>query len=385
VRAILAIDSFKGCLSSSEAEKAAARAFDRDDTVIEVPVSDGGEGFSEILTSALGGKRKTARVHDPMGNPIDASYGIVHGGEVAVIDIASASGLTLVPEQRRNPLYASSYGSGELISDAIDEGVESIWIGMGGSATCDAGIGMLQALGYRFSTPSGMVQNPVLANITSIDPDHRHRGLSSVRFTVFHDVAAPLYGRGGAALSYSMQKGAGQQMALSLDGWLYSISALYSRYCGFPVGEVPGAGAAGGIGAAAIAVLHAKAKNGIEGFLDIVDFQSYLEGPYILVTGEGKTDRQTLQGKTPLGVLEYVRDRDPLFGRDPSRKAILLAGKVEDEFLLREAGFDSVIQVTPEGTPLSLAMEKETAKRNITESLRGALKCLSGVGETCLD
>lgn len=373
MKAVLAIDSYKGCLTSSEAEQAALSAFSAEDSVTMVPVSDGGEGFSSILTGILGGTMKEVDAHDPLGNPIKARYGLIRDSQVAVIETAAATGLSLVPPSRRNPLYETSYGTGELIADALDEGVSQIWIGIGGSATCDAGLGLLQALGYRFITSSGIVDNPVMANILSIDDTHAHRGLKSVRISAFYDGDIPFCGRGGAALGFSPQKGAGPRMAEALDNWMHMICELYSRYCGFPVMNAEGSGAAGGIGGALQSVLHARMLHGVKHFLEVIGFENSLTSengyPCIVITGEGKSDFQTLTGKLPLGVLHYVRSY-----AHPSTPVILLSGKVEDPVEFYRAGFDEVVEVTPEGTPEELFTDSALAKENIRKALEPVLQ-----------
>ena len=372
MKAVLAIDSFKGCLSSEEVEKAASLAFTEEDTVICIPVSDGGEGFSSILTGILGGTIKTIDAHDPLGNPIRASYGLVDDGSLAIIDVASASGLSLVPQSRRNPLYETSFGTGELISDALDEGVSEIWIGLGGSATCDAGLGMLQALGYKFLTPSGIVDNPVMANIIRVDDTHVHRGLRRVKFSAFYDGNIPFCGKDGAAIGYSPQKGAGPQMAQALDSWLNLVCGLYSRYSGMPVMYADGAGAAGAIGGAMLTFLHATMKQGVKSFLEAVSLENYLSpengSPCIVVTGEGRSDFQTLTGKLPLGVLHYVRTH-----AHPSTAVILLSGRVDDPVEFYRVGFDEVVEVTPRETPEDLVSDRALALKNIPSALGGVL------------
>ena len=373
MKAVLAIDSYKGCLSSIEAERAAAKAFDEGDDLVLVPVSDGGEGFSSILTGILGGKMKEVPSHDPLGNPIIASYGLVDGGRVAVIETAAASGLSLVPPSRRNPLYETSFGTGELIADALDEGVDEIWLGIGGSATCDAGLGLLQALGFRLMTPSGIVDNPVMANIIRIDDTHSHRGLKRVKISVFYDGNIPFCGPGGAALGYSPQKGAGPQMAQALDSWMHIICDLYSRYWGFPLMHAEGAGAAGGIGGALRAVLHSGMRQGVKSFLEAVHFEDHLssgdDSPLIVVTGEGRSDFQTLTGKLPLGVLHYVRSHS-----DTSSAVVLLSGRVEDPVEFYRAGFDEVVEVTPRETPSEKVTDPSLAQENIPKALEPVIR-----------
>lgn len=374
MKAILAIDSFKGCLSSAQAEEAAAAAFPEGETV-SIPVSDGGEGFSRIVTGMLGGTMRTARCSDPLGRSIEASYGIVRGGRVGVIETAAASGLGQLSKDELNPLAASSYGTGELIADALEEGVEEIWLGLGGSATCDGGTGMLQALGYKLVTSDGILPDgrTVLGNILEIDSSHRHKALSRCRITGFYDVSVPFYGTGGATRMFAPQKGAGPEMVEALDNWMGRICGLYSMLSGREIRNIPGSGAAGGIGGALRAFLGASMTPGIWHVLDLSGMGRALDTCTLVVTGEGRADIQTLRGKVPRGVLDYVREYDSECGGGRKTRVVLLAGQVSDRQELTEAGFDKVIQATPEGTDPEEAMQPHIAMANITEALKVSL------------
>lgn len=370
MNAILAIDSFKGCLTSREAEAAAAQAFGEDDDFVCIPVSDGGEGFSALLTEALGGTFRTVEASDPLGNPVRARYGLVRGGRTAIIETAAASGLTLVPPERRDPLHATSYGTGELIADALDEGVEEIFLGLGGSATVDGGIGMLQALGYRFITPYGFVVpgRAVCSDIIGVDDSTRHPRLRRVDFCGFYDVDVPFCGPGGAAELFAPQKGAGPGMVGVLEEWMQQVCAVMARYSGREVRTTPGAGAAGGIGGALHAFLHAEMTAGVTRFLDLVGMQVSLDMGYdTVITGEGRADRQTLRGKVPKGVLDYVSARS----RVHPASVYLIAGEVADRELLREAGFADILQVTPPGA--ADALDRDRAATRITDAVRRLL------------
>lgn len=388
MKAIIAMDSFKGCLTSAEAGKAALKAF-ADGEAEVIPVSDGGEGFSTILTESLGGSFRAVSCHDPLGRSIKARYGII--GRTAIIETAAASGLGLLRKDELNPLLATSYGTGELISDALEYDCEEIWLGLGGSATCDGGTGMLQALGYRFlpddsgSFVSGDVQraapreesvsrnipNVILKDIHGIDIPERNKLLDSCKITGFYDVSAPFCGTGGAARMFAPQKGADPEMVESLDVWLTMLCEVYSKYSGKDVLNIPGAGAAGGIGGALGGVLGASMVQGIQKVLDISGLDSKLESCDIVITGEGRADAQTLRGKVPVGVLEYVRAHTVPVHRP---KVILIAGQVSDRQQILNAGFDAVLQITPEGMPLSEALDPVTASANITQSMQSYLQ-----------
>lgn len=396
MKAIIAIDSFKGCLTSAEAGKAALKAFAEGEAEV-IPVSDGGEGFSTILTESLGGSFRTVSCHDPLGRSVNARYGIV--GRTAIIETAAASGLGLLRKEELNPLLATSYGTGELISDAPEYGCEEIWLGLGGSATCDGGTGMLQALGYRFlpedggsvvygniprrilkedssvyesiSSDFGNIPRVILKNIYGMDSSSRSKLLDSCRITGFYDVSVPFCGPGGAARMFAPQKGADPEMVESLDRWLTMLCGVFSKYSGEDVLNIPGAGAAGGIGGALGGVLGASMVQGIQKVLDISGLDSKLESCDIVITGEGRADAQTLRGKVPVGVLEYVRAHTVPVHRP---KVILIAGQVSDRQQILNAGFDAVLQITPEGMPLSEALDPVTASANITQSMQSYLQ-----------
>ena len=395
MKAIIAIDSFKGCLTSVEAGEAALEAFSAGEADV-IPVSDGGEGFSTILTESLGGSFRTVSCHDPLGRSINARYGIV--GRAAIIETAAASGLGLLRKEELNPLLATSYGTGELISDALEYGCEEIWLGLGGSATCDGGTGMLQALGYRFlpedggsvvygniprrilkedssvyesiSSDLGNIPRVILKNIYGMDSSSRSKLLDSCRITGFYDVSVPFCGPGGAARMFAPQKGADPEMVESLDRWLTMLCGVFSKYSGKDVLNIPGAGAAGGIGGALGGVLGASMVQGIQKVLDISRLDRKLDSCDIVITGEGRADAQTLRGKVPVGVLEYVRAHTVPVHRP---KVILIAGQVSDRQQILNAGFDAVLQITPEGMPLSEALDPVTASANITRTVRSYL------------
>ena len=338
MKALIAIDSFKGCLTSAQAGKAALAAFDEGEAEV-IPVSDGGEGFSAILTESLGGSFRTVSCHDPLGRPIKARYGLV--GRTAIIETAAASGLGLLRKEELNPLIATSYGTGELLLDAIEYGAEEIWLGLGGSATCDGGTGMLQALSRK--------------------------SLNLCKITGFYDVSVPFCGPGGAARMFAPQKGATPKMVEELDFRLSRLCEIYSELSGKDVLNIPGSGAAGGIGGALGGVLGATMVQGISKVLEISGFDRKLESCDLVITGEGCADAQTLKGKVPVGILEYVRAHS-VTGKRP--KIVLLAGQVPDRQQLLDAGFDAVLQITPDGMPLSEALNPATASANITRTIR---------------
>ena len=343
MKVVIAIDSFKGCLSSKEANEAAAEGIRRaypDAEIIKVPVSDGGEGYMEAFHAAIGGKLEEVMVRDPLMRPVTAKY--LLQGETAVIEIAQASGLTLLTKEERNPMVATSYGTGQLVADAVRKGARHIIIGLGGSATSDAGIGMLKALISAF-TKHGQWDD-----ITAF---------KDVTFTIASDVKNPLYGEKGAAHVFAPQKGATPEMVLRLDERARKFAELSAKHFGFDRSQMPGAGAAGGLGYAFLQYLDAKSMSGIQLLLDTIRFKELVKDADLIITGEGSADRQTLMGKLPMGILEQA-------GSVP---VYLIAGRISDREELLNAGFVRVECINPPGISLEDAMRKEVAQQNIRQ------------------
>ncbi|MFA6858151.1 MAG: glycerate kinase [Bacteroidales bacterium] len=364
MKIVLAIDSFKNCLTSEEAEKAAADAFLPSDEVTSVLVSDGGEGFTQALTKPLNGRMRSVEVLDPIGRSLTAWYGICQ--DTAIIETAAASGIQLLSTDQRNPLSASSFGTGLMIKDAVSQGCRDIYLGLGGTATNDGGTGLLQALGCRFFCKKRIIApgRATMEEITCIDPSGAIDSLSETSITCFYDVNVPFYGPDGASLMFSPQKGASAADAEALDLWMKGLGGLYSSCAGIDANSLKGSGAAGGIGGALGCLLQASMKRGIEGVLELNGFASAIEKAAYVITGEGRADRQTIKGKAPAGILEFTNRISP------GTKVLLIAGSVSDRAELLNAGFDAVIQVTPDNTPLEKALDKEFAKHNIIKSIK---------------
>ena len=365
---VVASDSFKGSLTSLDVaqnvEKAIREVYPLCD-VLKVNVADGGEGTMEALQQTLGGVRVSLVVKDPLGREIEATYVILNDGITAVVEMSAASGLPLLKSDERNPLKTSTYGTGQLICDALDRGCRKILVGIGGSATNDAGMGMLQALGYRFLDAQGNQLQPVGENlqlVSSIDSTGRHPDLDKTEFVVACDVKAPLYGRNGAAYVFAPQKGADQKMVEMLDAGLRHFSEVSSAMAGYDCSQMQGTGAAGGLGYAFRQYLDARLERGIEMVLDAIGFDDIISGADLVITGEGRVDSQTLTGKTPFGVAQHAnRQRIPV---------VVIGGSVEIDVLqVREAGFNDVIQVTPLDMPLSVAMRPEVAAKNVYNAI----------------
>ena len=352
---IVAIDSFKGCLTSAEANQAASEGIlDKmpDAKVVQVPVSDGGEGFLEAFHAAMGGSIVEVNVKDPLMRPIVAQYLVQ--GDTAVIEIAKASGLTLLSPEERNPMVATSFGTGQLVVDAVRRDCKHIIVGLGGSATSDCGIGMLEAI---HNSPIGDVRRRLPKQECIINND--------VRFTIATDVTNPLCGENGAAYVFGPQKfainGATPELIEALDARAKRFAEASAKHLGRDCQNMPGAGAAGGLGYAFLQYMNADCRSGIDLLLDTIHFDDLLQDADLVITGEGSADRQTLMGKLPFGILQRAQRHGV--------PVILIAGRIADEQLLLDAGFSHVACINPPGLPLDIAMQPATAKENIRKTI----------------
>ena len=358
---IVAIDSFKGCLTSMEANQAAADGIKKktsDAHVIQLPVSDGGEGWIEAFHSSLGGEILEATVFDPLMRRITAHY--LLKDDTAVIEIAQASGLTLLTAEERNPIRATSYGTGQLVVDAVRRGCKHIIVGLGGSATSDCGIGMLHAIIDVFA------KNHSWDEVTA---------LRDIRFTIASDVQNPLCGENGAAHVFAPQKGATPDMVSSLDARAKRFADLSAKHFGYDCQDTPGAGAAGGLGYAFLQYLHAECRPGIDLLLETIDFDHLLDETLLVVTGEGSADRQTLMGKLPFGILQRARQHQI--------PVALIAGRIKDRQLLLDAGFSCVECINPPDMPIDEAMKPETATKNILETVSNLIGLRNNKNSRC--
>lgn len=362
-KVVIAIDSFKGCLTSEEAGKAAVKGvktvFPACETLL-FPVADGGEGMSDVLVSATNGKYRTIAVHGPLMEPVQGRYGISGDGQTALIEMATASGLPLVPLEKRNPMLTTTFGTGELIRDALAQGCRRFIVGLGGSATNDAGSGMLQALGFRFLDKEGKtlgMGGKILPEIASIDTSAVLPALRDARFTIACDVHNPFCGPDGAAYVFARQKGADTDMIKKLDAGMQAFARTIHTVTGKDISTCPGAGAAGGMGGGFLAFLNAELKTGIRLILDMLRFGERIKGADLIFTGEGRADRQTAMGKVPFGILQEARKQHI--------PVILLAGSIEETDQLNQAGFQGVFSITPGPISLEKAMEPAFAEANI--------------------
>jgi glycerate kinase len=365
VKIIIAPDSFKGSLSAPDVSESIAVGIRRvlpEAECVLIPLADGGEGTVESLVQSTGGKIIRTQAIDPLGRRMESFFGILGDGVTAVVEMAAASGLPLVPENLRNPLNTTSYGTGELIKAALDSGCRKLILGIGGSATNDGGIGMVQALGGRFLDESGKdvgFGGKELASIRAVDVSGLDSRLRDVTVTVACDVDNPLVGERGASAIFGPQKGANPDMVRELDAGLHNLADVIERDLGVDVKHMPGAGAAGGIGAASVAFLHAELRSGIEIVLDATRFESALDGASLVITGEGRIDSQTLSGKTICGVLNSASAKGV--------PVLALGGGIgEGGYDLLEHGAIAVLSIT------NKPMDLEYAQKNASELLARA-------------
>lgn len=307
MKLLFASDSFKGTLSSEQIIKLltdSANCIFPGCETMGVPIADGGEGTVDAVIAVTKGTMREITVHGPLMEETTASYGVFHG-DSAIIEMAAASGLPMVPAEKRNPLYTTTYGTGELIKDALDAGYRKLSIAIGGSATNDGGMGAMRALGVRFLDASGeelMGFGEDMGKVADIDVSGLHSGVAEAEITVMCDVNNPLTGPDGATYTFGKQKGGTPEILDQLEAGMKQYAAVILDKLGMDVDQIAGAGAAGGLGAALCVFLHAELKSGIETVLDLIDFDHLLEGTDLVVTGEGRIDWQSAFGKVPSGI-----------------------------------------------------------------------------------
>jgi glycerate kinase len=313
MKIVIAPDSYKGSLSSTEAAAAMERGIKRfrpDADTVKVPIADGGEGTLDCLIASSGGEKVPVRVTGPLGEPVEAEFGLLRGGEVAVIEMAEASGLTLVPEGELNPMKATTYGTGELIRAALDRGCRQFILALGGSATNDGGAGMLQALGLRLTDREGREVpqgGGYLEKIAAIDDRDFDARIRESQFVIASDVQNPLVGPSGATHVYGPQKGATPEMVRELERGMVQWADVMAAHTGRRMHDEPGAGAAGGIGGAFLAFFPASIRRGIDVVIEHSRLRDELPGADLVLTGEGQIDHQTASGKTPMGIAQEAQ------------------------------------------------------------------------------
>ena len=359
MKIVIAPDSFKGSLTAlqvAEAMEVGLRRVFPDAAIKKIPMADGGEGIVQSLVDATGGHILTAQVLNPLGNSINAQYGVLGDGVTAVIEMAAASGLTLVPLDKRDPRVTTTYGTGELIRAALAHGCRKLIVGIGGSATNDGGAGMAQALGAKLLTASGEQIEPgggSLAMLNSIDLSELDPRIAETETVVACDVNNPLTGKQGASHVYGPQKGATPEMIEVLDANLAHFDEIVQRNLGKSVGNVQGAGAAGGLGAGLMAFLDASLKSGIEIVTEATQLIEQFAGADLVITGEGQINFQTVFGKTPVGVAKVAKTHDI--------PVIAIAGSIADNSDgVYDAGIDAMIDIVPEPMSLETAIENAT-------------------------
>lgn len=365
---LIAIDSMKGSLSSIEAGEAAAigikRALASAQCVVR-PLADGGEGTVEALVSGLGGEMFSVEVTGPRGAPVKANYGKI--GDMAVMEMASAAGITLLSKEELNPLFTTTYGVGEMILDAVGRGCREFLIGIGGSATNDAGAGMLQALGAKLLDANGKSVSPggaALREVVFVDFSPVEKVLAGCTFKVACDVTNPLCGPNGASYIFAPQKGATPEMVAQLD-------AALSHFADVAGGDrdAPGAGAAGGLGFAFMRFLGAQLRQGAQLVLEATGFEEFVRQADVVVTGEGRLDAQTAMGKAPQGVASLAKKH--------SKIVLAFSGVVaEDAGALNSCGIDAFFPIMRNVVTLEQALDKNNAKKNLAATTEQVFRCL---------
>ena len=375
MRVVVAIDSFKGSMSSLEAGEAISKGIKKahNDAEVEIrPLADGGEGTVEALSIGMGGRLINVDVTGPVGRKVNAVYGIVDSSKTAIIEMSQAAGITLVSGNEKNPLYTTTFGVGELIKDAINKGCRHFVVGIGGSATNDCGIGMLQALGYEFLDKEGKQVGfgaSGVRDIVSIRDENVIKELSECYFRVACDVNNPLCGNLGCSAIYGPQKGATKEMVADMDGWLKNYSKIVKEKYPDADCEYPGTGAAGGLGYAFFNFTNSKLESGIKIVLDETKLEEYVKDADIVVTGEGRLDHQTVMGKAPVGVANIAKKYN--------KKVIAFSGSVtEDAGVCNEHGIDAFFPILRRIVTLEEAMQTDTAKKNLTDTAEQVFRLL---------
>ncbi|MFJ5758990.1 glycerate kinase [Neobacillus sp. NPDC093182] len=374
MKVVIAPDSFKESLSAYEVAVAVEQGFREvfpEAEFVKVPMADGGEGLVNSLVNALDGHVIPHRITGPLGEKVEGFFGLIHKGKTAVIEMAAAAGLELVSPEERNPLKTTTFGVGELILAALDYKVERIILGLGGSATNDGGAGMVQALGGKLLDVSGCeigFGGGALANLHSINLEGFDVRLKDVGFEVACDVENPLLGKEGASAVFGPQKGATAQMVSVLDQNLRHFASVMEKELGKSVSDIPGAGAAGGLGAGLIAFLPCQLRKGIQIVVEATGLEDHIKGAALVITGEGKIDSQTIYGKTPIGVAAVARKHNI--------PVIALTGTLGPGYeAVYQHGINTVFSIVPGITTLENALEN--AYQNIVSTTRNIASLLA--------
>lgn len=367
MKIVISIDSLKGSLTSIEAANAIKKGIlsvDNKSDVVIMPLADGGEGTVEALVQGMNGEEKVISVTGPINEKVNAIYGILKETNTAIIEMAQASGLPLVPGELRNPLNTTTYGVGEIIKEAIEKGCRNFIVGIGGSATNDCGVGMLQALGFEFYDENdNLVElgGKVLNQIKRIKTDNKLKKLDECNFKIACDVNNPLYGENGAAYIYGPQKGATKEIVKELDKGLKNFAEVVKKDLGKDIAHIEGAGAAGGLGFGFLGFLNSKLESGIKIILDEIKLEEVVKDADIVITGEGRLDNQTAMGKAPIGVAKLAKKH--------GAKVIAIAGcTTPDAVKCNEEGIDAYFSIVNKAMTIDEAMKKENATQNMIET-----------------
>lgn len=366
MKVLVAVDSFKGSLGSREAGEIIKEGIldtIKDAEVTVSPIADGGEGTVEALVDGLNGEYIDVEVKGPLNDKVIARYGVIK--DVVVMEMASSSGLTLVPEEKRNPLNTTTYGLGDMIKDALDRGYNNFIIGLGGSSTSDIGLGMLSSLGFKFLDENKKevgIFGRDLKNIKYIDDTSVDKRLFDSKFKIACDVDNPLYGENGAAAIYGPQKGADKETIKTLDEYAINFSKVVSKKYKTDYENISGVGAAGGLGYAFMSFLNGELSPGIDIIIDFLKLDEKMKKVDLAITGEGEINYQTMMGKAPSGVAEVAKKYAiPVIG---------IAGALgKDVELINDKGIDAFFSITPKPISLEKAMDREFAKENLKRTI----------------
>ena len=371
-KVVLAFDSFKGSVSSKEITQTLQRAISsewEDIDVVSFPIADGGEGTVEILADALGAESVCCTVHDPLMRSINARYAIVYDQHLAIMEMASAAGLPLLSEKERNPMFTSTYGVGEMVLDAVQKGCTHILLGLGGSATNDAGTGMLAAMGVSFLDKEGRTVDPcgkTLKSIDKSDTTSMFSSLKNISFTIICDVDNPFCGENGAAYVFAPQKGASSDEVRELDEGLCHYRELILRQFGKDINLQAGAGAAGGMAGGLLPFLNVKLMPGSPTVLRLLGFENVIKEASLVVTGEGKVDRQTCMGKALQGILDLSKKHQI--------PVVAIGGAVEAVDELNKRGFTAVFSIQSGPVSLDKSMNKEYTLAHLSQTVNQILR-----------
>lgn len=375
MKVTVAIDSLKGSLSSMEAGYAISEGITRvypDAEVCVRPLADGGEGTVEALVAGMDGVYRTVTVTGPLGELVEAKYGVIEETKTAIMDMSQAAGITLVPDEKRNPLYTTTYGVGEMIQDAMEQGCRRFVVGIGGSATNDGGVGMLQALGFQFLNAEGdSIADGArgLKELHSILNDNVNPLLAECEFHIACDVTNPLCGEKGCSAVFGPQKGATPEMVEEMDEWLLNYATLACEQYPKANPVYPGTGAAGGLGFAFLTFTNAVLESGVKLVLEETKLRDYVKDADIVITGEGRLDEQTAMGKAPSGVAKLAKE----YGKP----VLAFAGAVtKDAVACNENGIDAFFPILRSVVTLEEAMDSEKAAQNMADTVEQVFRVI---------